>query len=82
MLVLKLTMLEGRSQAQKTELMRRLAESAAQHFDVPLAESYVAEMREFLEFVRSGATPTNTAVAGRESVRLATAIRAAAEAAP
>lgn len=56
--------------------------TTVEHFDVPLAESYVAEMREFLEFVRSGATPTNTAVAGRESVRLATAIRAAAEAAP
>lgn len=38
MLVLKLTMLEGRSQAQKTELMRRVAASAAQHFDVPLGE--------------------------------------------
>ena len=38
MLVLKLTMLEGRSHAQKRELTRRVAESAAQHFDVPLGE--------------------------------------------
>ena len=38
MLVMKLTMLEGRSDEQKATLMRRVAESAARHFEVPLAE--------------------------------------------
>lgn len=38
MLVLKVSMLEGRSAEQKAELIRRLTESAAQHLGEP-AES-------------------------------------------
>ncbi|MFN3337373.1 MAG: tautomerase family protein [Thermomicrobium sp.] len=38
MLVLKITMVEGRTPEQKAELIRRLAEAAARHFDVPVGE--------------------------------------------
>ena len=35
MIVLKLTMLEGRTKEQKNELIRRLTESAAEHLGEP-----------------------------------------------
>jgi|RhiMetdeSRZDD1v2_1073273.scaffolds.fasta_scaffold631760_4 4-oxalocrotonate tautomerase len=38
MLVLRVTMIEGRTLEQKTQLIRRLSEAAASHFDMPLAE--------------------------------------------
>ncbi|WP_448336737.1 tautomerase family protein [Chloroflexus aurantiacus] len=38
MLVLRITMLEGRSTEQKAELARALSAAAAAAFDVPLAE--------------------------------------------
>ncbi|MCS7050689.1 MAG: tautomerase family protein [Thermomicrobium sp.] len=38
MLVLKVTMLEGRTTQQKAELIRRLAEAAGRHFGVPVDE--------------------------------------------
>lgn len=38
MLVLKVTMVEGRSVEQKAELIRRLAEAAARHLGVPVEE--------------------------------------------
>lgn len=38
MLVLKVTMVEGRTPEQKATLIRRLAEAAARHFDVPVDE--------------------------------------------
>ncbi|MCS7255440.1 MAG: tautomerase family protein [Thermomicrobium sp.] len=38
MLVLKVTMVEGRTPEQKAALIRRLAEAAAQHFAVPVDE--------------------------------------------
>ncbi len=38
MLVLKVTMVEGRTPEQKATLIRRLAEAAARHFDVPIDE--------------------------------------------
>ena len=38
MLVLKITMLEGRSEEKKAELIQRLTQSAAQHLNEP-AES-------------------------------------------
>jgi 4-oxalocrotonate tautomerase len=36
MLVLKVTMVEGRTAEQKAELIRRLAEAAARHFGLPV----------------------------------------------
>lgn len=38
MLVLKVTMLEGRTQEQKSELIRRLTEAAARHLNEPASE--------------------------------------------
>jgi 4-oxalocrotonate tautomerase len=38
MLVLRVTMIEGRTLEQKMQLMRRLSEAAAHHFDMPLDE--------------------------------------------
>ncbi|MCX7623660.1 MAG: tautomerase family protein [Thermomicrobium sp.] len=38
MLVLKVTMVEGRTTEQKAALIRRLAEAAARHFGVPVDE--------------------------------------------
>lgn len=38
MLVLKVTMVEGRSPTQKAELIRRLAEAASRHLGVPIEE--------------------------------------------
>ena len=38
MLVLKVTMLQGRTAEQKAELIRRLTEAAAEHLDWPAGE--------------------------------------------
>ncbi len=38
MLVIKVSMLEGRTDEQKALLIRRLSEAAARHFGVPLDE--------------------------------------------
>jgi 4-oxalocrotonate tautomerase len=38
MLVLKVTMLEGRTPEKKAEVIRRLTESAARHLDEPAAD--------------------------------------------
>lgn len=38
MLVLRVTMVEGRTDEQRTTLMRRLSECAARHFGLPLEE--------------------------------------------
>ncbi|MGQ9548973.1 MAG: tautomerase family protein [Roseiflexus sp.] len=38
MLVLRVTMIEGRTVEQRTMLMRRLSECAARHFNIPLDE--------------------------------------------
>lgn len=49
--------------------------TTTEHFDTPVADSYVAEMAEFLS---TAATPTNTAAGALASLRLAESIRAAA----
>lgn len=38
MILLKVTLLEGRSDAQKAELIQRLTEAASRHFSEPSAE--------------------------------------------
>ena len=49
--------------------------TTTEHFDTPVADSYVAEMAEFLS---TPAAPTNTAAGALASLRLAESIRAAA----
>ena len=49
--------------------------TTTEHFDTPVANSYVAEMAEFLS---TAAAPTNTAAGALASLRLAESIRAAA----
>jgi 4-oxalocrotonate tautomerase len=38
MLIVRVTMLEGRTDEQKAELLRRVSETAARHFGVPLEQ--------------------------------------------
>jgi 4-oxalocrotonate tautomerase len=38
MFILRLTMLEGRTPEQKSELIRRLTDAAARHLDVPVEQ--------------------------------------------
>ncbi len=38
MLILRVTMVEGRTDEQRATLMRRLSECAARHFDIPPEE--------------------------------------------
>ncbi len=38
MLIVRVTMLEGRTEEQKAELLLRVSETASRHFDVPLEQ--------------------------------------------